>query len=218
MSIPLPALKRRFVVPLFAACWLSPRPLIWIAGDFIFVSGTLGTVGGKGFTLIDGGIGAETTQALANIETILASCDADFSHVAKVNVFVTDIAQFADMNAAYVAFLKQRQIQPPARITVGKAALALNATVEIDCVAYKPSKSLAWIKNCAKFFLKKKKRGGKGRRSTKPFQMNPFLRQLASTIENEKNVFFKKDSLDLIVEKTESQISECEFEMERPFV
>ena len=53
-----------------------------------------------------------------------------------MNVFVTDMTQFADMNRAYLEFFGE---DPPARITVGCAALALGALVEIDCVAYKPA-------------------------------------------------------------------------------
>ena len=55
--------------------------------------------------------------------------------VVKVNVFITDMARFGEMNEAYLEFFPK---EPPARITVGCAALALGAFVEIDCVAYKP--------------------------------------------------------------------------------
>ena len=66
---------------------------------------------------------------------ILRGAGADLSDVVKVNVFVTDMARFAEMNEAYREFFPS---DPPARITVGCSALALGAFVEIDCVAYKP--------------------------------------------------------------------------------
>ena len=53
----------------------------------------------------------------------------------KVNVFLTDLSTFGEMNEAYLAVLGD---DPPARITVGCSALALGAAVEIDCVAYRP--------------------------------------------------------------------------------
>ena len=103
------------------------------AGGFIFVSGTLGTKTGS-FELVPGGPKAETRQTLSNIQAILRGAGAELSDVVKVNVFVTDMAKFGEMNEAYLEFFPS---DPPARITVGCSALALGAFVEIDCVAYK---------------------------------------------------------------------------------
>ena len=104
-----------------------------VAGDFVYVSGTLGTRGDT-FSLVDGGTGPQTSQTLANIRRILQAAGADLADVVKVNVFLTDLGTFAEMNEAY---LKVFGDDPPARITVGCAALALDAAVEIDCVAYR---------------------------------------------------------------------------------
>ena len=106
-----------------------------VAGDFVYVSGTLGTREDS-FELVDGGMAEQTSQTLRNIRKILEAADAGFEHVVKMNVFVTDMSQFAEMNRAYMEFFAG---EPPARITVGCAALALGALVEIDCVAYSPS-------------------------------------------------------------------------------
>jgi 2-iminobutanoate/2-iminopropanoate deaminase len=105
-----------------------------VAGDFIFVSGTLGSKPNS-MELVEGGVGAQTTQTLRNIETILKACGASLEDLVKVNVFLNDINTFAEMNAAYLAIMGN---DPPARITVGRAELALGAAVEIDAVAYKP--------------------------------------------------------------------------------
>ena len=105
-----------------------------VAGDFIFVSGTLGSKPNS-MELVEGGVGPQTTQTLRNIETILKACGASLEDLVKVNVFLNDINTFAEMNAAYLAIIGD---DPPARITVGRAELALGAAVEIDAVAYKP--------------------------------------------------------------------------------
>ncbi len=105
-----------------------------VGGDFIYVSGTLGTKPGS-MELVEGGTGPETTQALQNIGLILKECGASLADVVKVNVFLADIGTFSAMNEAY---LKVMGADPPARITVGRAELALGAAVEIDAVAYKP--------------------------------------------------------------------------------
>jgi len=105
-----------------------------VAGQQVFVSGMLGARPGV-LELVPGGIAAETTQALRNVETILAACGCGLADVAKVNVYLTDMASFAAMNEAYLAVFGA---EPPARITVGCTGLALGALVEMDCVAFRP--------------------------------------------------------------------------------
>jgi 2-iminobutanoate/2-iminopropanoate deaminase len=104
-----------------------------VAGDFIYVSGTLGTRPDS-TELAEGGTGPETTQALRNIEIILKACGATLADLIKVNVFLADMRTFSAMNEAYLAVIGS---DPPARITVGRAELALGAAVEIDGIAYK---------------------------------------------------------------------------------
>ena len=102
-----------------------------VAGELIFVSGTLGTLG-EAFELAPGGTGPQTTQTLKNIETILRAAGAEMSDVVKVSVYLADMNTFQEMNGAYSNFFPE---SPPARITVGGAVLALGAAVEIECVA-----------------------------------------------------------------------------------
>ncbi|MDH4277992.1 MAG: RidA family protein [Acidimicrobiia bacterium] len=105
-----------------------------IAGDFIYVSGMLGAKADS-MDLVEGGIGPETRQTLRNIETILAACDATLDDLVKASVYLHDMADFAAMNEAWLDIVGD---DPPARITVGRADLALGAAVEIDSIAYKP--------------------------------------------------------------------------------
>ncbi|NNF29245.1 MAG: RidA family protein [Gemmatimonadetes bacterium] len=79
-----------------------------------------------------GGVGAQTHQCFDNLFAVLADGDLGPADVSKVNVYLTDMADFAEMNAAYA----ERFEQPyPARTTVGVAALPLGARVEIELVA-----------------------------------------------------------------------------------
>ncbi len=123
---------RRVVVPTLAR--LPAFCHATVAGDFVFVSGTLGTLPDS-MQLAPGGVGPETTQALGNIAEILRACGVGLDDLVKVNVFLADMERFAEMNAAYVDMMGD---DPPARITVGKAGLALGAAVEIDAIAYRP--------------------------------------------------------------------------------
>lgn len=104
-----------------------------VAGPTIYVSGTLGAKPG-GLELVEGGVAAQTRQALENVAEILAACGAGLSDVAKVTVYLTDMTTFPQMNEAYLAVFGE---QPPARITVGCSELALGALVELDCIAYR---------------------------------------------------------------------------------
>lgn len=119
-----------------------------VADGWINVSGTLGTVG-ESFDLAHGGVGPQTTQTLRNIEKILRACGAELGDVVKVSVFVADMSTFAEMNAAYSEVMGE---DPPARITVGKAGLALGAAVEIECTAYKPVAELQAREDSAPHF------------------------------------------------------------------
>ncbi len=105
-----------------------------IAGDFIYVSGTLGTKFNS-MDLVEGGTGPQTAQTLRHIESILKECGATLDDLIKVNVFLAKMQTFSEMNAAYLEVMGD---DPPARITVGRAELALGAAVEIDAIAYKP--------------------------------------------------------------------------------
>jgi 2-iminobutanoate/2-iminopropanoate deaminase len=104
-----------------------------IAGDFVHVAGSLGTVGDS-TDLVEGGVGPETTQTIRNIERILEATGLGLSHVVKMNVYLSNMADFPVMNEAYMAAIGD---SPPARITVGGVDLALGGAVEIDCVAYR---------------------------------------------------------------------------------
>ena len=101
-----------------------------LSDDLVFVAGTLGTT--DGFTLAEGGAGPETTQTLRNIGRILDGAGVSWDDVVKVSVYVADMADFGAMNEAYGAFFDG---PPPARITIGGVQLALDARVEIECIA-----------------------------------------------------------------------------------
>ena len=104
-----------------------------IAGDHIYVSGMLGLK--DDFSgVVDGGIEAETTQALRHVERILHECGASLADVVKVSVYMPDLGEWDAMNRAY---LEAIGAHTPARIAVGCAALLFGARVELDCVAYR---------------------------------------------------------------------------------
>lgn len=102
------------------------------AGDWIVCAGQVGVDPSTG-VLVDGGVEAETQQVLANLRGVLADSEATWADVAKVGIFLTDLGNFAAVNALYEAEIGEHR---PARSTVQVAALPAGAAVEIECWAY----------------------------------------------------------------------------------
>ena len=99
-------------------------------GDLIFTSGSIAlTPAGE---WVEGGIEAETRQALANLEQVLKAAGSGLDHVVKTTVFLADLGSFQAMNAVYAEMFGDNR---PARSTVEVAALPKGAAVEIEAIA-----------------------------------------------------------------------------------
>jgi 2-iminobutanoate/2-iminopropanoate deaminase len=85
--------------------------------------------------LLQGDIGAQTDRSFRNLFAVLEAGGLTSDDVVKVNVYLTDMADFAAMNAVY-----EKQFTPPypARTTLGVASLPLGARIEIELVARRP--------------------------------------------------------------------------------
>ena len=101
------------------------------AGGLVFVSGQLGFVPETG-NIIEGGVEAETRQALTNMRTYLEAAGASLEQVTKATVFLRDINDFQKMNAVYGEFFSTN---PPARSAFQVGALPRGAAVEIEAIA-----------------------------------------------------------------------------------
>ena len=102
------------------------------AGDWLVLAGQVGLDPATG-RIVDGGVEAQTRQVLANIAAVLSDCGAALTDVAKTTVFVTDLGDFATVNAVYAAAFGDHK---PARSTVQVAALPGGAQVEIEAWAW----------------------------------------------------------------------------------
>ena len=101
------------------------------AGDFVFISGQVPVVDGR---IVEGGVGAQTTNVLENIAAALALAGCALSDVVKTTVWLKRAEDFAEFNAAYAPFFPK---DPPARSTA-ESRLMIDILVEIEAVAYKP--------------------------------------------------------------------------------
>lgn len=74
----------------------------------------------------------ETHQVMHNLKAILQEAGADFSHVVKTTIFLTDMKQFGEVNAVYGKYFDK---EFPARETVQVSALPRMVNVEISMIA-----------------------------------------------------------------------------------
>ncbi len=101
--------------------------------NMVFVSGQLPFVPETG-ALLEGSVGEMTVQSMKNIEAILAEAGCTLADVVKTTIFLKDLNDFAEVNAAYATFFPQN---PPARACVQVAKLPRDAKVEIEAIACK---------------------------------------------------------------------------------
>ena len=101
------------------------------AGDLLFLSGQLGL--GDDGKLVGEDIASQTRQTIARLEAVLAQAGGRRDQIVKVNVWLTDGADFAAFNQVYAELFPDR---PPARSTVVSGLLIPGARVEIDAIAY----------------------------------------------------------------------------------
>ena len=98
---------------------------------YVFCSGQVALDAATG-ELLNGSVSEQTIKALENLSAVLAAAGTSLHHVVKTTIYLTDMNDFAEVNEAYATFFPER---PPARATVGVAALPKGAQVEIDCIA-----------------------------------------------------------------------------------
>ena len=101
-------------------------------GNILYVSGQIGELVETG-ELVEGGIVPETKQTMLNIKTILEAYGSSMDKVIKCTCMLADISDWEEMSKAYLKFFPNNK---PARSAFATSGLALNARVEIECMAY----------------------------------------------------------------------------------
>ena len=99
-------------------------------GDILFLAGQIG-MDHSVRELVQGGIKAETKQALENIKAVLEVNGSDMNHIVKCTVILADINDFATMNEVYKTYFETNF---PARTTFA-ANLVAGAKIEIEATA-----------------------------------------------------------------------------------
>ena len=105
-----------------------------VSNGLVFCSGQVPIDPATG-KLVEGSIADQTRQCLENLAVVAAAAGAQLADAVRMGIYVTDMATFKDVNEAYGTYF---ETDPPARSTVGVAALPLGAQVEIDAVIALP--------------------------------------------------------------------------------
>lgn len=122
--------KRTVISTSQAPAAIGPYSQAIRSGNLLFASGQLGLEPATGNLAV--GIEAQTRQALANLQAVLAAAGGGIANVVKTTIFLADMADFATVNAIYGEVFRH---EPPARSTVQVAALPKGGLVEIEVIA-----------------------------------------------------------------------------------
>lgn len=112
---------------------LGPYSHAVLSGDTLYTSGQIGLIPATG-ALAGESIEAQAEQVFQNLEAVLAAAGMTFANVVKTTVFLTDLADFAAMNAIYATKFPENS---PARSCVQVAKLPAGARMEMELIASK---------------------------------------------------------------------------------
>lgn len=99
-------------------------------GNTVYLSGQIPLDPGTG-QLVEGDIAAQARRAFDNLSAVCAAAGGSFANVVRVGLYLTDLAEFAAVNAVMADYF---QAPYPARSTIQVSALPRNAQFEVDAV------------------------------------------------------------------------------------
>jgi len=109
---------------------IGPYSQAVAVGRLLFTSGQIPLDPATG-QLVEGDIAAQTRRVFRNLLAVCAAANLNFTHVARVGIYLVDLADFAEVNKVMAEFFNSPY---PARSTIGVASLPKGARVEIDLV------------------------------------------------------------------------------------
>ena len=121
---------RETVTALNAPAAVGPYAQAIRSGGLLFCSGQIPLDPGTG-ELVPGGAAEQTRRCLENLGAVCAAAGTTLDEAVRVTVYTTELEAFAEINEVYATFF---EAEPPARVTVGVAALPAGAAVEIDAI------------------------------------------------------------------------------------
>ena len=123
-------MSRQIIATTDAPAAIGPYSQAVRAGNTVWLSGQIPLDPASG-EIVDGGFEAQVERAFANLDAVVRAAGGRLSQVVKLTLFLTDLGQFATVNA-----IMQRHFEAPypARSTVGVASLPRGAQFEVEAV------------------------------------------------------------------------------------
>ena len=100
------------------------------SGTTVYLSGQIPLVP-ETMEIVDGGIENEIHQVFKNLTAVCHEAGGDLSHIVKLNIFLTDLNNFAILNEIMASYFDQPY---PARAAIGVNELPKGVSVEMDGV------------------------------------------------------------------------------------
>jgi 2-iminobutanoate/2-iminopropanoate deaminase len=125
---------RETVTALGAPAAVGPYSHAVKAGGLLFCSGQI-PLDPETNELVGGSAADQARRCLQNLQAVAAAAGATLADAVKLTVYLTDMASFAEVNAAYETFF---EADPPARVAFAAAGLPKGADVEIDAILALP--------------------------------------------------------------------------------
>jgi len=125
--------ERKVIATDGAPAAIGPYSQAIQVGNTLYLAGQIGIDPATG-QIVDGGIEAETRQAMNNIKAVLEAAGYSMNHVAQAQVFLADLNDYGAMNEVYGSYFEN---QPPARAALQVARVPRDARVEIMMTAIK---------------------------------------------------------------------------------
>jgi len=122
-------MNRKIIATASAPAAIGPYSQAVQAGSTVYLSGQIG-LDPTSMQMAEG-IDAQIARVFENLKAVAAAAGGSLADAVKVNIYVTDLANFAGVNDAMAAHFSQPY---PARATVQVAALPRGALVEVDAV------------------------------------------------------------------------------------
>lgn len=123
-------MRRQIIASADAPKAIGPYSQAVRCGNTVYLSGQTPIDPATG-ALVAGDITAQARRVFENLKAVCAAAGGTLAQVARVGIYLTDLAGFAAVNAV----MKEYFHEPlPARSTIGVASLPMNAQVEIDMV------------------------------------------------------------------------------------
>ena len=125
---------KKIITTLNAPAPIGPYNQAVFVNDTLYLSGQIG-LNPHSMELVEGGVKKEAEQVMKNLKSVLEAAEMNFDQVVKSSIFLSDIADFGQVNEVYGSYFNNESA--PARETIAVKTLPKNVRVEISMIAIK---------------------------------------------------------------------------------